>query len=208
MFMIPAEDPKMVDFFKGQIAEDPTLKSAATLSAKKLRILRDPKMSSAEKKSLVKELNPRIHSLIKKLRQLPAGVSSSAELDEDQLKEEEEDLVTPVQQKLLQRILRGVTPKKEKKFFEGIKREAEQEETPKRGKKQRIKRKTLQSELPFYEEGPPLDLERAVERTLRRERKRVTPRAVRELRPARGWESWEPRGDKTRKKLSFTTPRR
>lgn len=49
--MIPAEDPKMVDFFKGQIAEDPTLKSAATLSPKKLRILRDPKISSAEKES-------------------------------------------------------------------------------------------------------------------------------------------------------------
>lgn len=139
---------------------------------------------------------------------MPAGVSSGAELDEDQLKEEE-DLVTPVQQKLLQCILRSVTPKQEKKFLEGIKREAEQEETPKRGKRQRIKRKTLQSELPFYEEGPPLDLEGILDRTIRRKRvERATPRAVRELRPARGWESWEPRGGKTRKKLSFTTPRR
>lgn len=66
MFIIPAEDPKMIDFFKGQIAEDLTLYSAAMLSAKKLRILKDHKISSAEKRSLVKERNPRIQSLIKK----------------------------------------------------------------------------------------------------------------------------------------------
>ena len=51
------------------------------------------------------------------MRQLPASLSVDADPTKlvKSLKDEQGDLVTPVQQKLLKRILSEVTPKREKK---------------------------------------------------------------------------------------------
>ena len=207
MYLIPAEDPEIVSWFKGKLTEDPTLDTAAKLSAKKLRILKNPRMSSAEKKSLVQQINPKLQALVKKMRQLPPGISSvTGMLEED----EDEDLITPVQQKLLQRILKSVTPAR----TPAVKTEpmTPMTETPKR-RKPRISRKQLAAELPFFEE-PILEqpsLEETIQKSLRRSRKRVAqrrrePAALRRLKRAEGWESWEPQGGETRKRLSFPSP--
>ena len=201
MYMIPAEDPEMVSWFKGKLTEDPTLDTAAKLSAKKLRILKNPKMSSAEKQSLVQQINPKLQALIKRMRQLPPGISSAVGMMEE---DEDEDLITPVQQKLLQRILKTVTPAR----ATSVKTEpvTPMTETPK--KKPRISRKQLASELPFFDE-PIIEqptLEETIKKTLRKSRKRVgqerrEPAPLRRLKRAEGWESWEPLGRETRKRL-------
>lgn len=209
--MVPAEDPNIVNLFKGRLTEDPTLDTAAKLMSSKFSILKDPKMKSSDKKQAIKQIDPSIKLYIRKLRQLPAPFTSGMDPKQIEkiLKDEEEDLGTPVQQKLLKRILSGVTPKKEEERTGPVKRLP-----PPVIKRQSKKQKTAGpnvswSELPFVEESPDPDLECTVERALRRLRKSSasarTPYDVRQLRPAKGWTSWDPSGKKKRKKKSSSS---
>lgn len=159
------------------------------------------------------------------MRQLPASLSVDADATklEKSVKDEEGDLATPVQQKLLKRILSDVTPKREpvtlrRALLIPAKRPAPQ---PPVIKKEFKKPKTESasaakgsgtiswselpfaeegtdtipwSELPFAEEGPEPDYEGVVKKTLRQLKK--TPRYLKQLRPAKGWTSWDPSGKK------------
>lgn len=101
----------------------------------------------------------------------PSCLSRGAdpELLEKILKEEDEDLVTPVQQKLLKRILSGVTPKKQEPLT--IKKRPAPPKPP-RSKKQNTTGPFIPwSELPFFEGGDTPDLESVIGRTSRRLRK-------------------------------------
>ena len=181
------------------------------MSAKKLRILKDPSMSAALKKSLVHQLDPKINSLIRRMHQLPSGFSALGKNgdeagDEIEIEiEEEEDLVTPVQQKLLQRILKNVTPLKRGKVDPIFKEEEVTPIKPRRRKK--ISKKKLAEQLPFYgEDLPKSDINTSIARTFQRLRKRTaatTPLAVRRLRAAQGWESWDSK-ERTKRKLSYS----
>ena len=103
MYMIPAEDPTMINLFKGRLVEDPTLDTAAKLMSRKMSILKNLKTSQAFKKPAITQIDPDIELNIKKLRQLPASLSVNADPSKlaKVLEDEEGDLVTPVQQKLL-----------------------------------------------------------------------------------------------------------
>ena len=105
-------------------------------------------------------------------------------------KDEEGDLVTPVKQKLLKRILSQVTPKREPVTTPRRAPKREPVTPPptlpiKIPKKQPaiVPENVPWSELPFAEEGPEPDLEGAVKKTLRKMRK--TPRYLKQLRPAK-----------------------
>ena len=115
IYMVPAEDPNLVNLFKGRLTEDPTLDTAAKLMSRKMDILKNPKTSQSFKKQAIKQIDLSIKLYIKKLRQLPASLSVDADPTKlaKSLKDEEGDLATPVQQKLLKRILSDVTPKRE-----------------------------------------------------------------------------------------------
>ena len=202
MYMIPAEDPQVVNWFKSKLTDDPTLDTAAKLSAKKLRILRDPRLPSAAKRSLVQQIDPKIQHLIKRMRQLPAGVSTADEVPE----EDEEDLVTTAEQKLLQRLLKGLSPGRTR-----IKTEPPTPEafvTPTRKRKTKISRKRAAEELPFARSELETDVGETVRKAVRQSRKRIqerVPLAVRRLKRPTGWEDWEPKGQKLRRGL-FKTP--
>lgn len=84
MYMIPAEDPTMINLFKGRFVEDPTLDTAAKLMSRKMSILKNPKTSQAFKKQAIKQIDPDIELNIKKLRQLPADPSKLAKVLEDE----------------------------------------------------------------------------------------------------------------------------
>lgn len=56
MYLVPAENPEVVNWYKSKFTEDPILDTAATLAAKQRRILTDPKMHSAKKVSLIREI--------------------------------------------------------------------------------------------------------------------------------------------------------
>ena len=219
MYMVPAEDPALVNLFKGRLTSDPTLDTAAKLLTRKMEILNNPNTSAAFKKQTIKQLDPEIELYVKKMRQFPAAFSAGADPAKlaDALKDEEEDLVTPVQQKLLKRILSEVTPKREpvitprlKKTRIPIKKPSKSVTTP-RLKKTRIPiKKSSDSvpwdELPYAKREPELDVEDTLRKSLRKVRQisakytQKTPQEVKRLKPAEGWTSWDPSGKKKKKR--------
>lgn len=129
------------------------------------------------------------------MKQLPRSIGTSDELDD------EDDLVTPVQQKLLQRILRDMTPGRK---TDGL---TFAPSTPGvKGKK--IRGRKLVEETPFQGAAatPSMQerLEAAVSRGIERSKERMErdPLPVRRVKRATGWEEWEPQGAKkqTRRK--------
>ena len=209
MYMVPAEDPAMVNLFKGRLTVDPTLDTAAKLLTRKMEILKNPNTSHGFKKQAIKQIDPGIELYVKKMRQLPASLSVDGDPTKlvKSLKDEEGDLVTPVQQKLLKRILSEVTPKREPVT---PRRAPKREPTPplkpsripvKIPKKQKPSKNVSWDELPFAQEGPESDIDGAVNKTLRKMRKisakySKTPRLLKILKPAKGWTSWDPSGKK------------
>ena len=146
------------------------------------------------------------------MRQLPASLSVDADPTKlaKSLKDEEGDLVTPVQQKLLKRILSEVTPKR------APKREPTTAPPPlkpsriplKIPKKQTSSKSVSWDVLPFAQGEPELDVDGTLSKTLRKMRKITakyskTPRAVKILKPAKGWTSWDPSGKKKKKRKSL-----
>ena len=113
MYMVPVEDPAMMNLFKERFTIDPTLDTEAKLLTRKMEILKNPNTSHGFKKQAIKQIDPDIELYVKKMRQLPASLSVDADPTKlvKSLKDEEGDLVTPIQQKLLKRILSEVTPK-------------------------------------------------------------------------------------------------
>ena len=213
MYMVPAKDPAMVNLFKGRLTVDPTLDTAAKLLTRKMEILKNPNTSHAFKKQAIKQLDPDIELYVRKMRQLPASLSVDADPTKlvKSLKDEQGDLVTPVQQKLLKRILSEVTPKREPVT---PRRAPKREPTPplkpsripvKIPKKQNPSKNVSWDELPFAQEGPEPDIDGAVNKTLRKMRKisakySKTPRLLKILKPAKGWTSWDPSGKKKKQK--------
>ena len=170
---------------------------AAKLMSRKMSILKNLKTSQAFKKQAIKQIDPDIELNIKKLRQLPASLSVNADPSKlaKVLEDEEGDLVTPVQQKLLKRILNQVTLKQEptttprrapkKEFvtpstipFKVPKKEATVTPPVRVPKKEvtvtppvKVPKKPENvswDELTFAEEGPEPDLEGVVSKTLRK----------------------------------------
>ena len=113
--MVPAEDPAMGNLFKGRLTIDPTLDTAAKLLTRKMEVLKNPKTSQGFKKQAIKQIDPDKELYVKKnetTTSIVIGQCRSYQVGEI-FKDEEGDLVTPVQQKLLKRILSEVTPKRE-----------------------------------------------------------------------------------------------
>ena len=203
MYMVPAEDSAMVNLFKGRLTVDPTLDTAAKLLTRKMEILKNPNTSHAFKKQAIKQLDPDIELYVRKMRQLPASLSVDADPTKlvKSLKDEEGDLVTPVQQKLLKRILSEVTPKREPATPKRApKREPTTAPPPlkpsriplKIPKKQTSSKSVSWDVLPFAQGEPELDVDGTLNKTLRKMRKITakyskTPRAVKILKPAKGF---------------------
>ena len=218
MYMVPAEKPAMVNLFKGRLTVDPTLDTAAKLLTRKMEILKNPNTSHAFKKQAIKQLDPDIELYVRKMRQLPASLSVDADPTKlvKSLKDEEGDLVTPIQQKLLKRILSEVTPKREPVTPGRAPKREPTTTTPlkpsripvKIPKKQTPSKNVPWDELPFAQEEPELDIDGTLNKTLRKMRKisakySKTPRAVKILKPAKGWTSWDPSGKKKKKRKSL-----
>ena len=129
--------------------------------------------------------------------------------------------MTPVQQKLLKRILSEVTPKREPATpRRAPKRAPKREPTTappplksstiplKIPKKQTPSKSVSWDVLPFAQGQPELDVDGTLKKNLRKMRKIAakyskTPRAVKILKPAKGWTSWDPSGEKKKKRKSL-----
>ena len=204
MMMVPVDDPQTVDWFKGQLQDDPVLTQAAKLATRQKKILDNPRMKPAEKTNRLQQLEIPFRKLLKRLRGLPRIGASAADDDEDD-DDDEGDLVTTREQKLLSTILKGVTPKrKEKRPSATPPPTTPATTTPKKPPKRRITRTQAAKQLPFFkEEDIPFGEPLSAERVLRRARKRVkrTPLAQSRIRTAPGWQDWDQQG--VRKRLRF-----
>ena len=201
MYMVPAEDPALVNHFKGQLTSDLTLNTAAKLMTRKMEILNNPNTSAAFKKQTIKQLDPDIELYVRKLRQLPAAFSAGADPNKlaEALKDEEGDLVTPIQQKLLKRILSEVTPKREPVTTPRLKQSKIPIKKPSKSVPWDV--------LPYAKRELELDVEDTLQKSLRKMRKitakykkKKTPREVKQLKAAEGWTSWDPSGKKKKKR--------
>ena len=207
MYMVPVEDPALVNLFKGQLTSDPTLDTAAKLMTRKMEILNNPNTSAAFKKQSIKQLDPDIELNVRKLRQLPAAFSAGADPNKlaEALQDEEGDLVTPIQQKLLKRILSEVTPKREPK-----REPVTTPRIPLTIPKKQPPKSVPWDVLPFAKSEPELDVQNILQKSMRKMRKitapnqkkqkKKTPREVKQLKPAEGWTSWDPSGKKKKKR--------
>ena len=205
MMMVPVEDdPETVNWFKGQLTDDPILTQAAKLAARQKKVLDNPRMKPAEKRSRLQQLQIPFRKLLKRLRQLPGiGARAGAVDDEDELEEDEaEDLVTNRQQKILSNILKAVTPKRKRPVTTTPETPPSPPAKAKKTPRRRITRTKAAKELPFFGEDIPFEAERTAERIVRKARKRVkTPLAQSRIRTAPGWQDWDQQG--IRKRLSF-----
>ena len=202
--MVPVEDdPETVNWFKGQLTDDPILTQAAKLAARQKKVLDNPRMKPAEKRSRLQQLQIPFRKLLKRLRQLPGIGARAGAMDDDDVLEEDkaEDLVTGREQKILSNVLKAVTPKR-KRPVTTAPATPPSPPTAKKTPRRRITRTKAAKELPFFGEDIPFATEQTAERIVRKARKRVkTPLAQSRLRTAPGWQDWDQQG--IRKRLSF-----
>lgn len=217
MFMVPAQDPVAIDLFKQRLIEDPVLNTAASLASSKSAILNDGHTTSEFKTATIKQIDPKLEMYIKKLKQLPPGLSVNADAQQERkaLADQEEDLSTSVEQKLLKRLLHK-EPRRPVKKAPASQRipapvvkktpvvtmpvQATPPPPPPLPPPQTItpppspvsKRKSSWDELPFADGGNEPDFQDALTKTMKKIKR--TPQAVKNLRRAKRWESWVPTG--------------
>ena len=143
--------------------------------------------------------------------QLPASLSVDANPTKlaKSLKDEEGDLVTPVQ--LLKRILSEVTrhtqENTQKRTDDGTTTSKTVNNSP-QDTQETPSKSVSWDVLPFAQGEPELDVDGTLSKTLRKMRKIAakyskTPQAVKILKPAKGWTSWDPSGKKKKKRKSL-----
>ena len=188
----------------------------------KMSILNNQRTAPAFKTAAVKQIDPQVEMYIKRLKQLPPSLSVDADPKElrEALANQEEDLVTPVQQKLLKRLLhKGKEPRPPVKKAPASKRIP----APVVKKTPAVaipvehaaitpppppplpppsiltpppspvrKRKSSWDELPCADGGNEPDFQDAITRTMKKIKR--TPQYVKNLRRTIGWESWVPTG--------------
>ena len=98
MLIIPrAEAPHLVSHYGQKLMENDRLKTAATLAAKKHRILYDPTLMANAKVAMLTPVNRRLRQSKKRLRQVSLGTAGPGEDDADS----DNDMSTPAAEKII-----------------------------------------------------------------------------------------------------------
>ena len=72
VLMIPKKEfNRLMQYYKGQLLENPLLEKTAALSVEKHHLLKDPSIPPGLKKSMLKPLGRKIHFMKKKLQDTP-----------------------------------------------------------------------------------------------------------------------------------------
>ena len=61
LYMVPEEDARLIEWYKNVYTDDPILHKTAQLAADQLKVVQDPSITAAIKKSIIRELEPRYH---------------------------------------------------------------------------------------------------------------------------------------------------
>ena len=79
VYMIPQKDlNQLIQYYKGELAENAMLNKAATLAAKKHVLLADPQPPPALVNAKTKPLSQELTKLTKRIRQFPGGAGVGA----------------------------------------------------------------------------------------------------------------------------------
>ena len=107
--MIPHQDlEQLIQYYKGELAENALLNKAATLAAQKHVLLANPQLPPALVNAQTKPLSQELTKLTKRIRQFPGGVGVGAPGGPPGEEEEEAgDLVTGPVEQWLKRMIKG-----------------------------------------------------------------------------------------------------
>ena len=112
--MIPHQDlEQLIQYYKGELAENALLNKAATLAAQKHVLLANPQLPPALVNAQTKPLSQELTKLTKRIRQFPGGVGAPGAPPGEEGEEEAGDLVTGPVEQWLKRMINGSpsTPK-------------------------------------------------------------------------------------------------
>lgn len=103
MLIIPrAEAPHLVSHYGQKLMENDRLKTAATLAAKKHRILHDPTLTDNAKVAMLTPVNRRLRQSKKRLRQVSLSTAGPGDDDDDN------DMSTPATEKIMRKLVKAV----------------------------------------------------------------------------------------------------
>ena len=214
MIVLPKKEvPEVVQWYKGQLTGNALLERAGRLAAQKKRLLADPTLDAAEALQQVRPVSQALRAATKRLRQFPvAGVGESPVDDED----DDQDLVSSAVEKWMKRLVQGPRVKPEPRT--PLKKKPPlppkpEPRTPKpdpdllasfqSGKLPITKpKRTLPPTPPSTRSARPKTTTQAKQKkkgwtsaawegSLQGIKDAVTPRAVKRLKPASGWEDFE-----------------
>ena len=109
MLIIPrAEAPHLVSHYGQKLMENDRLKTAATLAAKKHRILYDPTLTAKAKVAMLTPVNRRLRQSKKRLRQVSLSTPGPCDDDDDDDDDDDNDMSTPAAEKIMRKLVKVV----------------------------------------------------------------------------------------------------
>ena len=102
-----AEAPHLVSHYGQKLMENDRLKTAATLAAKKHRILHDPTLTDNAKVAMLTPVNRRLRQSKKRLRQVSLSTAGPGDDDDDD-DDEDNDMSTPAAEKIMRKLVKAV----------------------------------------------------------------------------------------------------
>jgi len=208
VYMIPHKDlEQLIQYYKGELTENPLLNKAATLAAKKHVLLSDPQLPPALVNAQTKPLSQELTKLTKRIRQFPGGFGVGAPGGPPgEEKEKAGDLVTGPVEQWLKRMIKGspstpkppITPttKKGKGAATTSKIPILKKERPS------TSRGDIRSRLEAARERRKTWEKHIAESGFAKGKGKAPAREVERLKPLPGWEDWY-RGKKLRRRLDY-----
>ena len=196
LLMVPTADyNNLVNYYKGKITESALLNKAGRLAAERDLILKNPRIPSSVAVAMTQPKAQEVRRLTKRIR--TGGMSAPPQPEDEDL------LLTPLENKL-DRILRATTEKTLKQQTPWVPL-TRRRKLPKTPKKQLVKPEQTSTEsgwLSSVKRGALKGLGQSMgvrvsgtsdnedASATRRKKKKPTPKAVKRLRAAPGWEDW------------------
>ena len=205
MLMVPTADyNNLVNYYKGKITESALLNKAGRLAAERHMILKNPRIPDSVALAMTQPKAKEVQRLTKRIRLGGTTPSVTGGRDDDDDDDDDAMLVSPLENKL-DKILRAtektlkqqtprVPPTRRRKLPKTPQKQSIKPEqtSTKSGWLSSMKRgalKGLGHSMGVSVSGT-LDKEEDASATRSQTKKKPTPKAVKRLRPAPGWEDW------------------
>ena len=186
--MVPTKEfDQLVQYYKGEIADNALLNKAGCLAAESHLILRDKSIPDSIAIKKIKPLARQRGRLTKRIRQIGPLASNSGDVNEEE-DEEEGDLVKGPLETMFKQLIKSASRGGNKKVH------IKKENTPIRPSTSDVKKKPPPSKISIAVSQP------SEERSGKRKGKGKRKNEAERLKPTSGWEDWA-KGKKLRRNL-------